>query len=136
MNAERALREMERRLIRLHELIAADQSDSDAADAIRDQMDQLARFTTPLDLLTIRELSGDLYMLTGEEVAPESMREMAAVDVRVRIAEAFGKQRWADLLRLLRAPHGLPLDRVAYVRARAWSSLGFHRAALKFYEHA
>lgn len=136
MSNDRALREVERLLVRLHELIASDQTDSEAADEIRDRMDELSGSLSASELRRISELSGDLYMLTGEEIEAEAMRGKAPAQVHAEIASAFRMRRWTDLLSALRGPRDLPMDRVAYVRGRAWSCLGFHVASLKFYEFA
>lgn len=72
--SEQPLREMERLLVQLHELIATDRTDSDRAEEIRDKMDQLSASLTASEIRIVGELSGDLYMLTGEEVEAEAMR--------------------------------------------------------------
>jgi tetratricopeptide (TPR) repeat protein len=136
MSKERELREMEHLLVGLHELIAARQTDSEAADQLRGRMDEIGASLGASEVRLLGELSGDLYMLAGEEVEAEAMRGKAPAEVRAEIASAFGERRWADLLHALRGAHQLPLDRIAYVRARAWSSLGFHLASLKFFEYA
>jgi len=71
---DQVLREMERLLVRLHELIASDQTDSEAADEIRDRMDELSGSLSAPELRMISDLSGDLYMLTREEMETEAMR--------------------------------------------------------------
>jgi tetratricopeptide (TPR) repeat protein len=136
MNPEHALHEMARLLVQLHELIAADQTDSDDADTIRDRMDELSGFLEGSQFQMINDLSGDLYMLTGKEIVPDAMRELPPKAVHDQIEAAFGEKRWTDLLRALRGPHQLPKDSAAYARARAYAALGFHLAAVKFFEHA
>jgi len=136
MSPEHALHEMERLLVRLHELIAADQTDSDETDTVRDRMDELSVSLEGSQVQMVNDLSGDLYMLTGEEVVAEAMRGLPLEAVHAQIKAAFEEKRWPDLLRALRGPHQLPKDRAAYVRARAYACLGFHLAAVKFFEHA
>lgn len=131
-----ALNRMERLLVQLHELIAADRTDSAEADAIRDQMDEESDSLEASQVQMINDLSGDLYMLTGKEIIPETMRGLSPKVLHDDIQAAFLEKRWGNLLHALRGPHQMPADRIAYARARAYSVLGFHLAALKFFEHA
>jgi hypothetical protein len=91
-------------------------------------------------------LSGDLFMLVGDEVlevGEDPDRSKAAFD------DAWNRRDWIALLALLRrselrarvsddcAPYvGLSENRVANMRAQCWRELGFREAANCFVEYA
>lgn len=79
-------------------------------------------------------LRRDLDMIDGhdEPTAPE-----APADIAARVAQAFVRREFVPMREMLREwPPAAGEDVRAFVRAQAWSALGFRLAAVAFFEHA
>lgn len=136
-DAQAALRALERATIRLHRLIRDGMGDSGEADAVREEMLDSWTLLRPEQRALLDGLSGDLYMLQGEE-GPEAGEELGG-DVRMLLKLAWDRGSWVEILALLRreeARRVIPEDVRAYFRGRCWSSLGYIEAALCFYDYA
>lgn len=130
------LREYEAALVRLQQTIAESGLDAPAADDARAEIERLWPKLGEDERTLVQDLGGDLDMIDGTEIALESANPR---DVLARVGKAWDrKDRQSDeVLSLLRfVPDQLPQEKLAYVRARAWSHLGFHRAALCFFDFA
>src|SRR5438034_643962 len=86
------------RLVRLHRLIAAGQGDSDAAEAVRDEMDLPWRKMSEREIALARDLSIDLYTISDPPPQPESLRP----EFRSQINAAVDDQKYLEALRLVR----------------------------------
>ena len=159
-----AYREYEHLLVQLHRLIAEGQGDSEAADILRDAMDEPDRKLSHQEVARLNGLSSDLYMLSpghprgfttdgeqremdhrttealhamAETRSPEPLR-FALNAFREEIIAAEERGDWESVLALLR--NGLlefvPRHVIAYVRAMAYEALGHSEVALLFYSHA
>lgn len=129
-------REHEQKLLQLHRLLAEGKGETEEHEALCESMleswDLLDTTTREL----FRGLSGDLDMLGGTERLETT--EESPADLAHEIERAWrGKDfpRVLSLLRKVQRPF-FPADRVAHMRGRCWSELGFHEAAHTFYEHA
>jgi tetratricopeptide (TPR) repeat protein len=131
-------REYERLVYRLHRLIAAGKGDADEAEAARDEMEEAWRHLSAEELGRLDGLLGDLYMLQNDEVfQPIDADESAHEALDAELQAAWRQERWEDVLRLLRkGPPSMPMDEVAYLRARAYDQLGHVDAALLFMQYA
>jgi hypothetical protein len=126
------------RLLReLHTLIAAGNGDSEAADALRDQMD------APWEGLTEREqdrlggLSEDLYALTQGGARPVVRSPAEDARWRQELSEALQEKDCDRALALLRQPPSdVPPGAIASLQARCWESLGDPETALLFLRQA
>jgi len=132
-------REYVRLLKRLHELIASGQGESDAANAIRDELDQRVGYLNQCEYRRAEGLCEDLYTLVEDEPPPVSAmsvkprsREQIASDLNVH----WGRD-WDRVLELLReGAHTIPLDVASYARGRCWAELGDPNTALLFLARA
>jgi hypothetical protein len=128
--------EHERQLLRLHELIAAGESESDAADAIRDEMDATWWKLSQDEQDRLAGLSGDLYALSGDEVFEIVRDPDMAARIAKQLEEAVGSNDWTTVLQLLRhRPINSSTSLVDAVRSMAYLELGHPRPALAFTEH-
>ncbi len=126
------LYEVERLTLELHELIRSGHGEDTSADQIREQLD------VPCERLpgewrgVVNNLSGDLYMLMGEEYLDEgTLAEVFAV------CYAWLRKDWIRVLILCRRRLPLVLERErAYLRGRAYGGLGLTLAADAFLGHA
>lgn len=131
-----AAREYEHLLIQLERLLAAGRGESEEHEELCDRMSEPWYRLDPPTQELLRGLSGDLYMLQGQEVLEHADEAPDILKQRLQAAWNAGDHRHVlSLLRRVQAPF-FPADRVAYVRGRCWSALGFHEAALAFYDHA
>ncbi len=130
-----ATREHEHLLIRLACLLALGKGETEEHEALCESM--LESWNT-LDASTrefFRGLSGDLDMLDDTERLEPSQK--SSVELEQALGLAWNEQRYSEVLSLLRkvqAPR--PPEKIAYVRGKCCSALGFHEAALAFYDHA
>ncbi|AKT39348.1 tetratricopeptide repeat protein [Chondromyces crocatus] len=127
----------ERMIIELHDLIRAGRSDEDETDELRERMVEIKEALRPESRAFLENLSGDLYMLQGEEVLEEEGARIS--DLPTQLKSVWGKGDWAEALTLLR--HAKIRDVVpdhvrASLRDRSWSNLGYFHAASCFFEHA
>jgi tetratricopeptide (TPR) repeat protein len=127
---------LERLTLALHVLIRAGRGDDDEADRVREQMVDIWETLSPERRALLDNLSGDLFMLAGDEVldvGEDPVRSKAAFQ------DAWNRRDWAALLALLRRGElraRVPDHSAAYFRGRCWSSLGYFEAALAFFDHA
>jgi tetratricopeptide (TPR) repeat protein len=114
--------------VRLHELIRDGHGDDSEADNVRDELiDGLSSLSAD-DRRALNDLSGDLFMLSSEEIL------VAQTNItHVELKAAWEARDWNQLRQLLvyEIPH-VTQDYRAYLRGRAWGELGFHRAAAEF----
>lgn len=108
--------------------------DEAEADRLRDEMDRPALYLDAEELQRLRDLSADLYMLSGEEIAEPYGGGEAAL--RQELFETFSRQDAARMLSLLRSAAFLPHPMVAFMRAAAYRQLGHPLAALEFARYA
>jgi tetratricopeptide (TPR) repeat protein len=126
-------REYERLLIELHRLMAAGESDTDAADVLRDQMDDAWFKLSEPEQQRLRGLSGDLYFLQGREVVERLTDDNAVIDAAHAIQDAAARRDWEQILELLRRrPANASLPGIIALRALAYAELGHRTAALEF----
>lgn len=125
-------------LRKLHELIAQERTDSEEADALRDEMEGPWAALSPEEQRLARGLSHDLYSLSGAEpvlrVEPRQQQQ-----VFTEFERALASSDWRTALSLLRQCHshpGLKPEVVASVRARCWQRLGYEQPAAWFSELA
>lgn len=116
----------------LHELIAQGRTDSEEADALRDEMEGPWAALSPEEQRLVRGLSHDLYSLSGAEpvLRLESQQQQQAF---IEFERALASSDWRTALSLLRQCHpGLKPEVVASVRARCWQRLGYEQPAAWF----
>jgi hypothetical protein len=129
-------REAEQWMLALHAHIRAGEGETSEADAIRDRLDVPWGQLSPEEVERLDGLSGDLYMLMGEETFVEVSSEQRQ-QLPVLLSEAFRARRFDEVLVLLRwNPSFLNRDQVPYIRARAWMELGHFAPAVLFFDHA
>ncbi|HQU46511.1 MAG TPA: hypothetical protein PK867_27135 [Pirellulales bacterium] len=121
----------------LHRLTAAGKADdSPEADAIRDATDAPWQALSEVERQRVRNLSEDLFSLTGPPAAGRPMTD----EVRSKLDE-FGRARersdWDAALDLLRrcAAYLAPA-RLSYLRGVIWQEAGDAETAALFFEHA
>lgn len=132
-----AARAAERLFIRLHRLIQDGRGDDGDADAIRDELDVALPALTAEERRQLQLLSGDLFLVTRQNVVPHERRELDPVSELKNAQAAMLEGRWADMLQHLRTDlRSIPRDRAAYFRGRGWHELGWDEGALAFFEYA
>jgi tetratricopeptide (TPR) repeat protein len=133
---EDASHALERLTLELHVLIRAGRGNDDEADQVREQMVDIWQTLTPERRNLLDDLSGDLFMLAGNE---EFETGEGTIPSKASFANAWKRQDWVELLSLTRNG-GLRAqlsDAVtAYFRGRCWSSLGHFEAAATFFDYA
>lgn len=129
-------RELERLTLALHAIIRAGRGNDDEADQVREQMVDIWETLSPERRTLLDNLSGDLFMLAGDEVLETGETPSRSF---AQTMDAWQRDDWVATLTLLRRSEvraTVPDHRVAYIRGRCWSSLGYFEAALAFFEHA
>lgn len=132
-----ASRALERLTLALHVLIRAGRGDDDEADQVREQMVDIWETLSPEHRALLDNLSGDLFMLAGDEVLETG--EALSSSFAQAMKDAWQRQDWVAILALLRRSEVravVPDHHAAYVRGRCWSSLDYFEAALTFFDHA
>ncbi|EYF01210.1 Hypothetical protein CAP_8551 [Chondromyces apiculatus DSM 436] len=132
-NASRALEQL---TLDLHVLIRADRGNDDEADLVRERMVDIWETLSPERRALLDNLSGDLFMLAGDEVLDVGED---LVQPKAAFKDAWDRQDWVGSLALLRRRDlraQIPAHVAAYFRGRCWSSLGYFKAALAFFDHA
>jgi hypothetical protein len=126
-------REYERLLIFLNRTMAEGKSETDEAEAIRDQMEGPWRKLTLAERKRLDGLSADLYQLTGEEVFVAVADPVLLDLVRHEFDTAVSDQEWQRALEMIRRrPRTAPNGVVAALRAFCYSRLGHEDAAKEF----
>lgn len=120
-------------LLQLHELEAAGQSESEAADAVRDAMDLPWRHLSVKEIDLARGLSSDLFSI-GE--VPNDVT-VVKNDLEQAIRVAAEKDEYGKALSILREnSSGLPSAFVAHWRGSCWADLRQIDAAVLFFQEA
>jgi tetratricopeptide (TPR) repeat protein len=125
-------------LKQLHGLIAAGRGESHEAEAVRDAMDEPGGGLSREEVLRLKGLSADLYMLQGTEVfAADKAQKLELEELRSELDHLRQWNSWDSVLALLRrrAPT-TPENAVAATRARAYAELGHADTALLFLDYA
>jgi hypothetical protein len=126
--------EYESRLVALHALDAQGRGESEEADALRDQMDDLSRRLNRPEKDRLSGLSADLYMLQDAEIMEPGG---PPVDFDQQLRESIDWNNWGGILSLLRRRPELIFPSVAAAwRARAYDALGHSGVALLFLDYA
>ena len=121
-----------RHLVRLHELIAQGQGDSEEADAIRDQMDWPWSQLNRRQIELADGLAGDLYTLGTNRSATGWKKPNAE-----EFVEAVQREDWASALKFVRRQEAsMSPASVASLRGACWARLKQSAVALKFIEES
>lgn len=107
-------------ILQLHDLIASGKSDTEEAEAVRERMDDFYYHRlTESELKSLSSVSGDLYLLTDEDIyiatKPEQREEF-----RKDLSFAIKTKNWGKVLDLLRYDLLISRKLIAYFRARAY----------------
>jgi hypothetical protein len=130
--------EFERLLIRLNELMARGEGETDDADSLREQMYDLRQGLSPDEEAQLRGLSADLYMLQNDEVFEKvDPAEWPRERLESELKRAWEASDWEGVLGLLRkGPGALSDDQRASARSVCYAALGRREVGLLFAEHA
>ncbi len=124
--------------IKLHRLMLAGQSETEEADAVRDDSLIYWEELADTDRAIIEGLSGDLFQIEGEEVYT-GILETANDRLfwKRRFQTAYATNNWMRQLDLLRVKQDVysPFA-VALMRFRAYEGIGLSLAGLEFLRHA
>jgi tetratricopeptide (TPR) repeat protein len=133
-------REYQLLLVKLHELIARRQNQSPEARDLRQRMEQIEPQLSEDEIARLNALSADLSMIHGREIPdPDVCARVLPEEVPSLITFAYRDRNWNEVLELLRAGAQLPslsVDRIAYMRARAYGELGELVPAVAFMDEA
>jgi hypothetical protein len=127
-----------RGLLRMHELAAAGQFESEEADAIRDAMDAPWEGLSATERARLTGLSVDLNAIgeRSSERAPAEKNPEAQGKL-VEAYEARERGEWDRSLDLLRRwDQSIPAALASYVRGSIWRAAGDLEVAAVFFEHA
>jgi tetratricopeptide (TPR) repeat protein len=131
-------REYVRLLIALHQLFLRGEAESEAADQIRDQMDEPWKHLKEDEIKRVRGMSADLYSL--EEDAPLQHPQVAtnADDAFWRaLQDARNAEDYELALKLMREqPQNIDAAKAAVLRAICYERLGDAEIAVLFYTAA
>ncbi len=119
---------IERLTINLHALIRQGQGDGAEAEAIREHIVDTWPLLAVEDQVLFNGLSGDLYMLAGDErLSPPEEATMSTLNY------AREHHDWRRVLQLLTLdiPGVSPKARAVF-RSKAWSELGYPLASAEF----
>ena len=125
-------------LIALDRLMRSGREDSDAADALRDQMDRPWSTLSVGERTLARVLSTDLYDL--DEPAPDHLPQPQSDQDREALRELINlaqNKNWEHFLEKIRSVQQfIPPAFAAYLRGRAWYELGDADIAWLFLDRA
>jgi len=126
----------EERLTRdLHLLNAQGKGESEEAEAIAEASEEPWNSLSAEERARIHAVSGDLYMLTGEEIYEKT--ELSQEQLRAALTEAWQRGDAVQVLSLLRkGPAFLKAYEVAYYRSVCYHALGHVETARLFHGHA
>lgn len=107
--------------------------DNQTADRLCDASEDLGQSLSHAEVKWLQWLSSDLEMLCGEELLRPSNQSYDEYNKDLAQAWLYMQQDPEGVLRLLRTSHNhMPLDKVAYARARAYGLLGYRNLFLEF----
>jgi len=107
--------------------------DNQTSDRLCDASEDLGQHLSVAEIQWLQWLSSDLEMLCGEELLQPSDQSYNEYNNDLAQAWLHMQQYPEKILRLLRKSHNqMPLDRVAYARARAYGSLGYRNLFFEF----
>jgi len=119
-------------LLPLHRLIASGEGDSEAADELRDLMDEPWMHLGAAEISLTNGLSEDLYSLGRERIEPEG--EVDASETAA-FKHSFDSQNWPQALAILRRnQEKFPQDEASILRGQLWAFMDLPAAALPFFE--
>jgi hypothetical protein len=121
-----------RQLLRLHALIRAGEGDSEAAEAIRDEMDESYRKLSPEEIDRFNLLAADLNSIA--ENGGSGADALTVEEIGRRIALGFALPAQPEELRLWVDPDAVNAASNAFVRFLYWARLGDRQAARPFAE--
>jgi tetratricopeptide (TPR) repeat protein len=123
----------EQLLLQLHDLIAAGEGNSDAADLIRDEMEGPERHLSRAEMDLLDGLSADLYMLSGQEIFEPLELGQTQQSLQAALRRVWQIQDMEALLRLLRkGPSNLTAEEMASLRSYAYEQIGVLESAVRF----
>jgi len=131
--------EYQRMLVELHALIAAGRNQSSDAQRLRVQMEVPEAHLSEKEIIRLNELSSDLSMTHEREIPDQEVSARVSRDeLPLRIQTAIANHDWEVVLQLLRAgvSHLWKPAQIAYVRSRAYESLGEFAPAIAFMDEA
>lgn len=120
LNKKRSFHTYIDHLIEVHNLIANNKGDSQEADDIRDSMDYLWSNFTEDDHKWLDNLSGELYMLSGQDmycIVPDAEK----IILKQELINSINNQNWFHVIEILQNALDLPLPLIASYRALAWT---------------
>jgi hypothetical protein len=124
-----------RKLLQLHQLIAKNQDESPEGDALRGEMFDLYCNLTHIEKELIDCLSGNLYMLSGQDMYAQTT-DLEKETLKLFLFEHIKDQDWISALHALEKDMNFSVSFIAYFRALAWSALGLNEIGLLFYTFA
>ncbi|WP_425614604.1 tetratricopeptide repeat protein [Anatilimnocola sp. NA78] len=123
-------------LLQLHRLTLAGQDETEAADALRDQMETPWYAMTTKDQIRVDALSADLYSIRKEET-PLRSTSSAPANFAAEVQALTAKEDWDGILDRIREHESSLEGRdVAYVRGLCWAHLGEPNVAIEFLTEA
>jgi tetratricopeptide (TPR) repeat protein len=122
----------ERLLINLH--VAMTGGDEVEADRLREESEPFFRILDELELTVVNGLSGDLYMLSNEELFESP--EMPTDILKYSLDAAIDDESPLEILHILRQKPFVVQSDLAHCRSRAYSLLGLYNLALVFVRYA
>jgi tetratricopeptide (TPR) repeat protein len=122
-------------LLRMHELSAAGEQETDEIKQLRDAIDEPYSDLSADERETIEGLSTDLFDV--EKIISEPASDYRAMDGSVMAAlRAQYSGHYDKALKLLRESESKPISRMSFFRGRNWSEKGEPKVALLFFNHA
>jgi hypothetical protein len=130
--------EFERLLVRLNDLMAHSQGETEEADALREQMFDLRSGLDAEEQARLEGLSADLYMLQNDEVCEDSAATGHTPEEFAKLLKrACETQDWSLVLSHLRkGPVFLSREQIASLRGSCYKHLGHTEVAQLFADYA
>lgn len=117
------------KLIRVFELITQDKDEGKEGDNLREYLDDNDKNLSEEDQKWVKNLPGDLYMLSGKDmyykVPPEEKKKL-----KKELRENIKQKKWVEVLAVLRASLGISRQQIAAYRAIAWKDKSLQVSAL------
>lgn len=121
--------------LRLLMLIAENQDDSQIGNKLREQAVHLQSLLKPPERDISDILMGDLYMLIDEDMY-EKIQQDEYDMLQQYIQDNVQKGNWIEVLIALKKDCGISRDKIAYLRGRAWQTLGITEISIRFFDIA